>query len=98
MLEPDTINALVSAASGPAYPDKSMFVPTVAGKRGHPVLLRMRIKSEILSLPSTVGLDHWRDAHPDSVEFVPVNAPGIAEDIDTPEDYQRALRRMEDEG
>jgi molybdenum cofactor cytidylyltransferase len=87
-LEAETVNALISAA---AASTKGIFVPVHAGRRGHPILFRASYQEEILRLPLTVGLNILARTHPEDVEEVPVNTRSIFQDIDTPEDYRRAL-------
>ncbi len=91
-LRNDTVATLMDAAE---MSNKAMFIPTFDGNRGHPMLLRLRIKEDILSLPAGVGLNAWREGHEEDVELVPVDAPAILEDIDTPDDYRRALESEE---
>jgi len=87
-IETRVVDALIEAA---AQSGKGICLPTYAGKRGHPVLFRARYKPEILSLPLTVGLNHLVHSHPDDVLEVPVDTSSVLKDIDTPEDYRRAL-------
>lgn len=90
-LEAETVNALIHAA---AASTKGIFVPVHAGRRGHPILFRASYREEILRLPLTVGLNMIARTHPEDVEEVPVNTRSIFEDIDTPEDYRRALEEF----
>jgi molybdenum cofactor cytidylyltransferase len=88
-IQPATIRALLGAARGSP---RGIFLPTYQGRRGHPALLRARYRQQILALPHTVGLNALIRAHPEDVEEVAQDAPGILEDIDTPEEYARAVR------
>lgn len=93
-IAPETVKALIAKAERSG---KGIFVPTYEGRRGHPVLFRERYKQEILSLPLTVGLNAIAHAHPEDVEEVPVHTPTVLLDIDTPEDYRRAMQRIQGE-
>jgi molybdenum cofactor cytidylyltransferase len=88
-LSPRIIKVLAAAfQSG----EKSILVPTLVGKRGHPVLFPWTLASEVFSLRADEGLNVLRQRHEsrevpcDSVE--PAGETAFR-DIDTPEDYQR---------
>ena len=68
----------------------SIIVPVYGGRRGHPILIPMRYAREVLTAHDGVGLRGLLMAHPDAVLEVPVDVPGVLEDIDTPEDYRAA--------
>jgi CTP:molybdopterin cytidylyltransferase MocA len=70
-----------------------MFIPTIGGRRGHPVLFRSTARDSILALPDGAGLNSWREANLDQVELVPVQTQEILRDIDTRADYEAAMRR-----
>ncbi len=53
--------------------------------------MRARYKQGILALPPTSGLNTLPREHPDDVLEVPVGTASILADIDTPEDYRRAV-------
>lgn len=83
------IQALISAFT----PNRqTVLVPTLGGKRGHPVLFPWTLAAEVFSLPAAEGLNVLRLRHEsqevpcDSIEPAGGSAFG---DIDTPEDYQR---------
>jgi molybdenum cofactor cytidylyltransferase len=65
--------------------------PTFQGRRGHPVFLGGDILQEILALPSTQGADAVVRRDPSRIIEIPVNAPGILIDVDTPGDYDELL-------
>jgi molybdenum cofactor cytidylyltransferase len=69
-----------------------LVVPTWQNRGGHPVLVDLSFKPELLNLSSTGGLKAFLAAHPQEVERVPVGSPFIARDMDTWDDYQ-ALHR-----
>ncbi len=71
-----------------------VIVPTYQGRRGHPVLFPWTMASQIELLNADQGINFLVDrAAVAEVEF-PV-APEKMADIDTPEEYAAALRRME---
>lgn len=64
-----------------------LIVPTWNGRGGHPVLVDLSFKSELLNLDATGGLRSLFDAHRNEVGRVPVDSPFIARDMDTWDDY-----------
>ena len=61
--------------------------PTWQDRGGHPVLVDLSFRSELLSLGSSGGLKALFDAHRDEVTRLPVDSPYVARDIDTWDDY-----------
>lgn len=88
----DTVAALVKAAE--KYP-QSIFLPTYQGRRGHPALFRADLKRAILDLPLTSGLNRLLADRPEEIREVAVESDTVLKDIDTPEDYRRALEEAE---
>jgi len=68
------------------------------GRRGHPILIDMRYRDEILSRHDGVGLRGLARAHPEDVFEAEVPAPGVLDDMDGPEDFRRAAARFPDGG
>src|SRR5262249_39793990 len=75
-----------------ASPGHSIFVPTHQGRRGHPTLLAWKHVARIRTLPRGAGLNAYTRACALEVLEVPVDAPAVLCDLDTPEDYERLLR------
>ena len=67
-----------------------LVIPTWQDRGGHPVLVDLSFKPELLNLSSTGGLRALFETHKNEVERVPVDSPFIARDMDTWDDY-RAL-------
>ena len=63
-----------------------LVVPTWQNRGGHPVLVDLGFKSELLNLGSG-GLRALFDAHSNQVQRVEVDSPFIARDMDTWDDY-----------
>ncbi|MGI9167561.1 MAG: nucleotidyltransferase family protein [Pyrinomonadaceae bacterium] len=63
--------------------------PVFAGRGGHPVLVDLSFRSELLNL-GPGGLRAFLAVHRDLLRTVPVGSPFIARDMDTWDDY-RAL-------
>ena len=66
-----------------------IVLPTFEGRRGHPVLFSSEVLEEILALGPSEGANIVVRKNPDRIIEVPVNAPGILVDIDTPEQFER---------
>ena len=75
---------------------RGIVVPTHRGRRGHPLLIAMHYREEILTQYENVGLRGLLQAHPEDVLGVEVAAPGILDDVDRPEDYRRTVARFLD--
>lgn len=74
--------------------DRGIVVPTHQGRRGHPLLFAIDYRDEVLAQYEGCGLRGLLDAHPQDVFEVEVTTSGVLEDMDLPEDYQRAIQRL----
>ncbi len=63
--------------------------PEYKGRGGHPVLIDLTYRNELLALDPADGLRALFAAHRDEVKRVPVESPYVARDMDTWEDYRR---------
>ena len=84
IVEPSTIEAMIANLA----PNR-IILPTFEGRRGHPVLFSSEVLEEILALPSTEGANIVVRKDPGRIVEVPVNAPGILVDVDTPEQFEK---------
>ncbi len=75
--------------------EKGLVLPVYEKERGHPVIIDMKYKQEILDLNPDVGLRGTVYSHPDDVLEVRVNTPNILQDIDDAADYKRELKKKE---
>jgi CTP:molybdopterin cytidylyltransferase MocA len=82
--------AIVSAITTEWTHGFRLIKPTYRDRGGHPVLIDLSLRSELLSLEPTRSLKDLFAAHQDEVRRLAVNSPYIARDIDTWDDY-RAL-------
>jgi molybdenum cofactor cytidylyltransferase len=69
-----------------------IVIPTWQNRGGHPVLVDLSFKPELLSLSSSGGLRALFKNHATSVQRIEVDSPFIARDMDTWDDY-RALHQ-----
>lgn len=72
-----------------------LVVPVYRGRRGHPILISAQLFDEVLSEYDGVGLRGLLQAHQERVSLMEVDSPGVLEDLDTPEDYQRQRSSLE---
>ncbi|HET6973210.1 MAG TPA: nucleotidyltransferase family protein [Pyrinomonadaceae bacterium] len=64
-----------------------LVIPTWQGRGGHPVLVDLSFKAELLNLPEGGGMRALFDAYRNEITRVPVASPFIARDMDTWDDY-----------
>ncbi len=67
-----------------------IVVPSYKGRRGHPILLNMKIYYDIMNISEeTQGLKYVVRKYRDKIVEVPVDSPEIFIDVDTPEDMEK---------
>jgi len=66
-----------------------LVVPEFEGRGGHPALIDLRFREELLRLDPERGLRAFFDEHRPEVQRLPVSSPFVARDMDTWEDYRR---------
>jgi molybdenum cofactor cytidylyltransferase len=64
-----------------------LIVPVWEGRGGHPVLVDLSLRAELLSLVPETGLRALFDAHRDEVLRLDAGSPYVARDMDTWEEY-----------
>ena len=64
-----------------------LVLPEWEGRGGHPLLVDLSLRDELLSVVPEKGLRALFDAHRDEVLRVPAASPYVARDMDTWEDY-----------
>jgi len=82
---PDVIKLLIDEWRRGA----TLVQPEHNGRGGHPVLIDLGYKSELVALDPHGGLRALFEAHRDEVHRLPVEDPYVARDMDTWEDYLR---------
>jgi len=83
------VNALIDAHFGSG---KGLVVPVHEGRRGHPLLLAIGYREEVLTAHDAVGLRGMLQAHPEDVLEVEADSAATS-DMDRPEDYLRERSR-----
>ena len=82
---PEVINLLINEwRSG----DGKLFQPEHAGRGGHPVLIDLTYRDELMKLDPERGLRAFFDRHGDERRRLPVASRFVARDMDTWEDYE----------
>ncbi len=90
MIDPTNIQKIVEVAS--FNQDKLVF-PIHNAKRGHPIFIPKIYREELLALPPDAGLHALTRKYAEGAILLEVNNENIHFDLDTPDDYERALNR-----
>ncbi len=84
----ETLRLLAAAGSR-----ETAVLPVYRGRRGHPALVGTELLAGITEIPSNAGLRFlWRD-RADAVRELAVDDPGVVEDLDDPDAYEKARQR-----
>ena len=70
---------------------KWIALPTFRGQRGHPVIFRASLYSELLAAPADVGARHVVWAHQQEIEEVATEEEGIVLNLNDPEILKKAI-------
>lgn len=73
---------------------QSLVQPEHGGRGGHPVLIDLRYRAELLDLDPAKGLRGLLEQHRADVRRLPVDSPLVARDMDTWEDYLAVHREV----
>ncbi len=100
-LSEDARATLIALADHPAVPaavvsaiieewtrGARIVIPTWQGRGGHPVLIDLSLKPELLNLPASGGLRVLFESHREEIRRRVVDSPFIARDMDTWDDYR----------
>ncbi len=84
---PQVDAALIDRLIAAFDPEKGAFVvvPTIAGKRGNPVVWSRRFFPDLSGLGGDVGARHLIATYPEAVIEVPVTGRAAFVDVDTPD-------------
>ncbi|MCC6485906.1 MAG: nucleotidyltransferase family protein [Candidatus Hydrogenedentes bacterium] len=82
------VNILLRGFRGAA---EDIVVPLYDDDTGHPIIISMRYREEVMTHFDGTGLRGLIYGNPDCVHRLPVDMPEVLRDMDTPEDYQREL-------
>jgi molybdenum cofactor cytidylyltransferase len=86
LIQEQSVRMIIKAytASGP-----SIVVPSFQHRRGHPWLVSAWHWPEILCMRAPLTMREFLQSHRDEICYVEVDDPGVLQDLDTPEDYQK---------
>jgi len=104
MLEADTQAALIALGDQPqvelatiesileafARTRAPLLVPSYAMRRGHPWLVAREFWGEILQMRAPESPRDFMNRHAGGIQYVSVETASVIQDLDTPEDYERA--------
>ena len=71
---------------------KGIIIPTFEGRRGHPVLVDLKYRGEVLAFDPADGLRRLMRTHPEDIGEIEVGDANILRDLDTPEDYKEGVK------
>jgi molybdenum cofactor cytidylyltransferase len=94
---PQVTSSLIDRLIGTFDPIRNalVVVPTVAGKRGNPVVWSRRFLPELMGLEGDIGARHLLASYAEAVTEVPIEDEGILVDVDTPEALQAVRAERE---
>lgn len=89
-LRAETVRALIAQRQRNR---EAIIVPLVNDRRGHPALFPWSFRNKIRELPENEGINSLMKGGAVATLLVPFDDPGLLEDMDEPEDYERLRRR-----
>ena len=93
LVSPDTVRALMRAWRATGAP---IVRPAQGDRHGHPVLFDRRLFDELRAADPRFGAKPVVHAHANELLNVPVTDDGAFVDLDVLEDYERAMRMVEE--
>ena len=84
LLSTETVRVVLATAR--RHPE-ALVMPTFEGCNGHPLAIPRAYLAEIAALDPSVGLKQLRERH--DLRTVKVGDPGVAADVDAPDEYDR---------
>jgi molybdenum cofactor cytidylyltransferase len=83
----ETIATLEAAFERATAHRKWAVIPQYQGQHGHPILVGREMIETFLKAPETSNARDVEHAHQSEIEYVPVDDPLVALNVDTPEQY-----------
>jgi len=90
MVTPEGVRRLLDRAASVTAP---IVRASAGGRHGHPVIFKRGVFAELRDASPSVGAKAVVHRDPARVLDVDVGDPGVALDVDTPDDYRRAFGR-----
>ena len=95
LVKPEDLKALAQAYAKGRTSLMRIFLPCHGGHRGHPMLVDIGFRQPFMELKNGQTARAVIDANPTQVMDVSVSNTGVLLDIDTPDDYQVAVKVWE---
>ena len=93
MIEPGDVRALIDTYGASRASLMRIFMPTHQGERGHPMLVDIGFRQPFIDLPAGETARSVIEENQTQVKEVPTDNPGVLVDVDTPEQYESALKQ-----
>jgi len=90
-VRPETISTLETAFERVIEQWKWAAVPEFQGKHGHPIVAAREMIEAFLTAPVSSNAQEIEHTHQAKIEYVPVDDPFVAMNVDTPEQYAALL-------
>ena len=94
---PQVDAALIDKLIGAFDPERGalVVVPSIAGRRGNPVLWSRRFFADLMAIQGDIGARHLIGAYAEAVVEVPVDGAAALTDVDTPESFSAVKAEIE---
>lgn len=89
-VSPQTVKLLARSAD-----PTLVLIPAYRSRRGHPALLGRDLIPAVDGVPPREGLRHLWRTRAEAVTEIAVDDPGVLQNLDTPEAYRAAIKRLE---
>lgn len=89
LVRPDTFSEMIRFYGSQAG-RMPILIARSGGRRGHPVIFAKSIFDELLLASDSVGAKQVVNHDPSRVAYLDIDDPGVALDLDTPDDLARA--------
>lgn len=76
--------------------EKGVVIPWINDDSGHPIIIDAAYREEVMTKFDDTGLRGLIYGRPEEIHRLPVTDPGVLRDMDTPADYERELRALEE--
>ncbi|HZD88977.1 MAG TPA: NTP transferase domain-containing protein, partial [Pseudolabrys sp.] len=94
---PQVDSALIDKLIAAFDPERGalVVVPSIAGRRGNPVLWSRRFFSDLMTIQGDIGARHLIGSYAEAVVEVPVDGAAALTDVDTPESFSAVKAEIE---
>jgi molybdenum cofactor cytidylyltransferase len=86
---PSTLQKLTTAFEAAISSDKWAVVPEYKGTHGHPIVIGREMMEAFLRAPATANAREIEHRYQDHVDYLSVDDPFVAMNVDTPQDYEK---------